>query len=643
MTIVGEFPTLPAVVTGFVRHARSIPIRHAFRHRVYQWLVDLDDLPRLPWYLRPFGGFDVRDHLGGDGPTIKAGVRRYLAEQGIEYDGRIVMLSNARVLGHVFDPITVFWCIDSPYVVAEVHNTYGERHTYLLTPDADGNAETAKKFYVSPFNDVSGDYRLRFELDRSRVRVQVSLSRGHHTVFGASFEGVPRPATRRAVLAAAVRMPLMPQRVSALIRVHGLYLWARRLPVVKRKTRKTLRGRAARMIVDRVLDRVPVRAVYPDGSVRGGGGPDAPTLRIARPDAMFERLAHNPKIGLGEAYTAGDWTAADGTDLGELLTPFAAQLAQLVPHWMLRFRRLVEQRVPDRLRNTPNGARSNIRAHYDLSNALFAAFLDPGMSYSSAMFESAGQTLEDAQTRKVERILDLAGVRRGSHVLEIGIGWGTLAIAAARRGAHVTGITLSSEQLTLARERVADAGLSDRVDLRLQDYRAVTGSYDAIVSVEMIEAVGEEFWPEYFGTLDRLLAPGGSVALQAILMDHDRMLATRNSYSWIQKYIFPGGLIPSRTAIDETLARHTKLVVQADHRFGPDYAETLRRWRRQFTANWPVIRAQGFDESFRRTWEFYLAYSEAGFASGYLDVGQLLLRRSGPRPVSGRTPDGRSG
>ncbi|MER7249196.1 DUF1365 family protein [Kribbella sp. NPDC000426] len=635
MTIVGEFPTLPAVVTGFVRHARSIPIRHAFRHRVYQWLVDLDDLPRPPWYLRPFGRFDVRDHLDGDGPTIKAAVRRYLAGRGIEYDGRIVMLSNARVLGHVFDPITVYWCIDSPYVVAEVHNTYGERHTYLLTPDADGNAETAKEFYVSPFNDVSGDYRLRFELDRSRVRVQVSLARGHHTVFGASFDGVPRPATRRAVLAAAVRMPLMPQRVTALIRLHGLYLWARRLPVVKRRS---LRGRVAKLIVDRVFDRVPVRTVYPDGTIRGQG---EPVLRIIRPNSLYERLAQNPKIGLGEAYTAGDWEPGDGTDLGELLTPFAARLTKLVPRPLLRFRGLAEQRIPDRLRNTPKGARSNISAHYDLSNALFSAFLDPGMSYSSAIFESSEQSLEEAQTRKVERILDLAQVGPGSRVLEIGIGWGTLAIAAARRGAHVTGITLSSEQLTLARKRVAEAGLS--VDLRLQDYRAVTGSYDAIVSVEMIEAVGEEFWPEYFGTLDRLLAPGGSVALQAILMDHDRMLATRHSYSWIQKYIFPGGLIPSRTAIDESLARHTALVVQDDHRFGPDYAETLRRWRRQFIANWSAVRAQGFDEDFRRTWEFYLAYSEAGFASGYLDVGQLLLRRSDPRPESGRTPDGRSG
>ncbi|MGW7684363.1 DUF1365 domain-containing protein [Kribbella sp. NPDC054772] len=234
MTIAGQTRSLPAIVTGTVRHGRSGPVRHAFRHRVYQWLIDLDDVPRLPWYLRPLARFETRDHLGGHGPTLKADLLRYLSSHGIEYDGRVVMLANARVLGHVFDPLTVFWCVDSPYVVAEVHNTYGERHVYLLRPDADGSSDTAKEFYVSPFNDVSGTYRLSFELGHDQVRVQVSLSRGDRTVFGASFDGVPRPATRRAVLSTAVRMPLMPQRVSALIRMHGLWLWARRLPVIKR-------------------------------------------------------------------------------------------------------------------------------------------------------------------------------------------------------------------------------------------------------------------------------------------------------------------------------------------------------------------------------------------------------------------------
>ena len=204
-------------------------------------------------------------------------------------------------------------------------------------------------------------------------------------------------------------------------------------------------------------------------------------------------------------------------------------------------------------------------------------------------------------------------------MLEIGSGWGSLALRAAQRGARVTAITLSREQMRLARERVEAAGLSGLVDVRVQDYREVDGEYDAIVSVEMIEAVGEAYWPAYFATLDRLLAPGGTVTIQAITMAHQRFLATRRSFSWIQKYIFPGGIIPSLQAIDGALAAHTTLRVTRQRELREHYARTLRLW--------PRIHAQGFDETFRRMWEFYLAYSEAGFRSGYLGVSQLQMTR----------------
>jgi cyclopropane-fatty-acyl-phospholipid synthase len=392
-----------------------------------------------------------------------------------------------------------------------------------------------------------------------------------------------------------------------------------------------VRARITQLVVDRILDSLPVRAVYPDGTRRGGGDTGSPELRIVRPTQLFARMGQSPKIGLGEAYMSGDWEAAEGTDLATLLTPFAARLATLVPRPLRRFRTIVDQGIPHRHRNTLDGARENIEAHYDLSNDLFASFLDPTMSYSSALFDGGlpfvEQDLEAAQRRKIEAVLDVAAIGHGSRVLEIGTGWGALAVAAARRGAQVTSVTLSQEQLDLARNRVTQAGLGDRVELRLQDYRLVDGSFDAIVSVEMIEAVGEEFWPDYFATLDRLLAPDGRIALQSILMDHDRMVATRNSFGWIQKYIFPGGLIPSVRAIEQTVAAHTGLQVVERHHFGLHYAETLRRWRAAFNESWDQTHALGFDESFRRMWEFYLAYCEAGFASGYLDVAQLGLAR----------------
>lgn len=400
----------------------------------------------------------------------------------------------------------------------------------------------------------------------------------------------------------------------------------------RQQSRTCPRARLARAVTTGMLDRLPVRVAWPDGTTGGGGDDDAPVLELVRPAALFERLAHAPKIGFAEAYIAGDWRAADGTDLGELLTPFAQRYTDLVPGWLLRLRGLVDRRPPAHERNTVEGAQANIHAHYDLGNELFARFLDPSMTYSSALFDDAqpldGQDLHAAQHRKIDAVLDLAGVTAGTRLLEIGTGWGALAIAAARRDAVVTTVTLSQAQHDLARERIDRAGLADRVDVRLQDYRHVQGRFDAIVSVEMIEAVGEEYWPAFFATLDRLLAPGGTVALQAILMDHDRLLASRRSYGWIQKHVFPGGLIPSQRAIESVVAAHSGLAVRVHRRFGAHYAQTLRRWRETFDAVWHELVPLGYDEAFRRRWELYLAYCEAGFASGYLDVAQLRLTRT---------------
>ena len=363
----------------------------------------------------------------------------------------------------------------------------------------------------------------------------------------------------------------------------------------------------------------------------GGRDPQLPEIVVVDEIAAFERLAHHPKIGLGEAYMAGEWRAALGTDLVDVLQPFAERMTSAIPPSLLRMRAVVDRAIPRVHRNTLAGSRRNIEAHYDLSNDLFTAFLDPSLMYSSALFDDAtswrGQSLEEAQYRKVARVLDLAQVGEGSRVLEIGTGWGTLAIEAARRGAEVTTLTLSREQAALAQERIDAAGLAHLIDVRIQDYRESVGQYDAVISVEMIEAVGEEYWPTYFATIDERLAPGGVAVIQAILMAHERYLATRRSYGWIQKHIFPGGLIPSERAIEEVCAAHTSLRLAQTARFGQHYAHTLRRWRERFIAQWPRIAGHGFDEEFRRKWEFYLAYCEAGFAAGYLDVAHLTLTR----------------
>jgi cyclopropane-fatty-acyl-phospholipid synthase len=379
----------------------------------------------------------------------------------------------------------------------------------------------------------------------------------------------------------------------------------------------------ARALFHRAVRRMPVRVVLPDGLVLGAGGATSPVMRI-RSDDFFRRLGGQGLVGFGEAYMTGDW---DADDPAAVLVPFARRLTVLVPQWMQRLRRIYVQHQPTRERNTLAGARRNIARHYDLSNGLFALFLDESMTYSSAWFEP-GDTLERAQMRKVDRLLEATGVGAGTRVLEIGSGWGALAIRAAQLGATVTSITLSAEQAALADARIAAAGVADRVDVQLCDYREIDGEYDAVVSVEMIEAVGERYWPAYFSSLERALAPGGRIGIQAILLEHDRMLATRDQYTWISKYIFPGGALPSLDAIDAVLARHTGLHIAQTTTFGRHYATTLREWRTRFDAHARDVEALGFDLRFRRMWDFYLAYCEAGFETGYLDVAQLVLSRS---------------
>jgi cyclopropane-fatty-acyl-phospholipid synthase len=383
-----------------------------------------------------------------------------------------------------------------------------------------------------------------------------------------------------------------------------------------------VRAALAKLAFRRAARCAGIRVRLADG--RSFGSPSGPVLEVINPSAFFARLGRDGKIGFGEAYMAGDW---DAPCLVDVLEAMARHVDTLIPPRMQWARRLYESRHPQDEENDREGSRRNVARHYDLSNELFASFLDESMTYSSALFDSESETLARAQERKIERLLDATGVGGGSRVLEIGTGWGQLALQAARRGARVTSVTLSEEQATLARRRVELAGLTPCIDIRVEDYRDVTGQFDAVISVEMIEAVGERWWPEYFRALDERLAPAGRVGLQSILMGHDSLMATKSSWTWIHKYIFPGGLIPSEEAIRRMLGEHTRLQVVDQLRFGDSYATTLCRWREQFDIHADGVEQLGFDRTFRRMWDFYLAYSEAGFLSGYIDVAQFVLAR----------------
>jgi len=366
----------------------------------------------------------------------------------------------------------------------------------------------------------------------------------------------------------------------------------------------------------------------PDGRTWRFGGATGPRASLRLHDwSACAAVLRSGDIGFAESFIRGAWTTPDLPGLMRLFNANRERLESMVyGSWWGALAHRVRHALN---RNTRRGSRRNIHAHYDLGNAFYGRWLDETMNYSSAWFDGdASRTLPQAQAAKVKRALDEVRLMPGERLLEIGCGWGAVAEAAARdRGAQVTGVTLSSEQLVHARARLAGAGLSQRADLRLQDYRDIADApFDAIVSIEMFEAVGREYWPSFFRTVQQRLKPGGRACIQTITIRDDLFERYARSSDFIQQYIFPGGLLPSPSQF-RAAAQRAGLVVERELAFGPDYAETLRRWRARFDAEWPAIRALGFDDAFMRTWDFYLAYCEAAFDTGTTDVVQFTLRR----------------
>lgn len=389
-----------------------------------------------------------------------------------------------------------------------------------------------------------------------------------------------------------------------------------------------------RRLVARLLRGVAcgsLEVTLPDGrrlTARGPSpGPHA-TIVLARWRSLW-RLALAGDIGLAESYRDGDWTTPDLTAVLQFgISNEASWGGTLDASWPARalFRALHVARP-----NTRRGSRQNIAFHYDLGNDFYAQWLDPALIYSSALYADAAQSLEAAQAAKFERVADLLRLDElpaGGEVLEIGCGWGALALhLAARHPARITGITLSREQFAHAQARVEHEAAAGRIELRLQDYREVGGEFDRIVSIEMLEAVGERYWPTYFATLRERLRPGGIAVVQVITIADAHFDKYRLGADFIQRFIFPGGMLPSPGALAAHSAR-AGLQMTADERFAASYAATLREWRRRFMRAWPAIAALGFDDAFRRLWEYYLCYCEAGFVSGRVDVGLYSLRHA---------------
>jgi cyclopropane-fatty-acyl-phospholipid synthase len=383
-------------------------------------------------------------------------------------------------------------------------------------------------------------------------------------------------------------------------------------------------------LLDHLHERLPaggIEASLPDGSQRRIGFHSAGPVAVVHLHSWMSlvRLATSGSVGWYRAWERGEWSSPDPVPLFELFMRNGRPLGEVgrAKGTARLFNRLVHRRRD----NDQRTARRNIAAHYDLGNDFYAAWLDSSMTYSSARF-APGDTLEHAQQRKVAMLLDRLELKPGDRLLEIGCGWGTLAIEAARRGAKVVGLTLSAQQKSWADRKIAEAELSDRIEVRLQDYREISEQFDAIASVEMVEAVGQRWWPAYLDSIARNLKPGGRAALQFISIDHDLFDGYSKNADFIQAYIFPGGMLIDEPRF-EALAGERGLSWEQREGFGLDYAETLRLWRERFDAAVREGRLSGFSEQFHNLWRYYLMYCEGGFRGGGIDVAQVTMARRG--------------
>ncbi len=655
---------------GHVEHVRYAPVSHRFRYSIYVYGLDLSRLPALDRALPLFAhnrlGFASihdADYLDDSDRSIEAKLRHHLEAAGCPIpSGRVVLVTSARYFHRVFNPVSFYYVFDERGAlrcnVAEVNNTFGERHLYVLseplTPPGQYPVRytAPKSFHVSPFNSLEGTYEFLFgDIDRG-LDVTVRLDRGGKRVFEAQLTGRPVPLTPSSHWRVLVRHPLMPHLTLPRILWQASRLYVqRKLPVstkpipvspmtIKRNPASVLE-RGFQDAVCGLLSRIRQGALtlrLPDGATRVfGDAQAASTATMSVHDyRFFRRLAFGADVGLGESYMAGEWDSPSVTDVlrvlidnqeairgGSLMLAAAGRTLDSLRHFARE--------------NTLFGSRRNIREHYDLGNDFFRLFLDDSMTYSCAIYRSEAESLGDAQRNKLQAIIEKARIGADDHVLEIGCGWGSLALEAARRtGCRVTGITLSKEQHALARERAAEAGLQDRVSILLQDYRHVEGRFDRIVSVEMLEAVGHRYFGDFFRNCDRLLKPDGLAVIQTITVPDHRYDQYRKGCDWIQKHIFPGGHLPSLGALCNAMAGSSRFVVEHLEDIGIHYAQTLRDWRLRFEQNLDRVAALGLDRTFQRKWIYYLSFCEAAFDTRSLGDLQLVLTRPNTRRLDGR-------
>ncbi len=624
---------------GDVWHKRHQPAEHSFRYRLTYLYIDLAEIDRVAGLSPLFsidrfnlGAFYRTDYLPSR-LTLREEVIKLIAQQtGEIFSGAIRLLALPRSVHFNMNPIALFFCFDDAetlrYVVAEVTNTpWGERFRYVVDMQKT-DANTPKKFHVSPFMPLGLNYQWQISDPGEHLSVSIRVSRHETRLFDASMKLTAIPLTP---LRLTIGTLLQPQKTLAGIYLEAVRLWRKKVPFYPHP------GLRQKLI--ETLDEITGgRIVVEDGTARYevGTGDDATiTVRILD-EQFYTRLIAGGSVGAAEAYIHGDWQCDDLTGLLRLLHRNREVLKKLNAGAWRRALYWFRHKLN---RDTLAGSKRNIAAHYDLGNDLFQRFLDPTMTYSSGIFADASTSMEQASIAKLDRLCRQLELSAEDHVLEIGTGWGSFAIhAASRYGCRVTTTTISDEQFRLASERIRDAGVDHLVTVLDQDYRQLTGRYDKLVSIEMIEAVGLDHLESYFSQCAHLLKPHGRMGIQAITIADQHFDEARRNSDFIQQFIFPGGALPSVTELTRTatIASDLRLYDLVD--ISEHYATTIRHWRDRFNLHLDELAELGYDDRFQRMWDYYFCYCEAGFEERHIGCVQAAFHRPGWRgalPVAG--------
>jgi cyclopropane-fatty-acyl-phospholipid synthase len=628
-------------------HHRFSPTKRTFRYRGHYLWCHIHELATLPkkdqWFgynqSKLFSVWD-KDYLDPEAKgSIQEKIFSWYEQEAVVIPEDVYLFTCPKVLGHVFNPVHFYFGVRQGHlenVVVEINNTFGERHIYTVPVDQPLHQ---KSFHVSPFLPVEGTYRYDFTLSPEKIGVGIHVEQKKQKIFFASVQGnfsnhslAEYPFWKRFL--PLLNYPRILWQAALIFYKHKLPVYTKPRPQNRHTVKKATPNAFEKLcmaMVDRFFKKAQkgrLEVWMPDDSLRHYGDEQANvTARMEiHAYSFFTAVFWGGDIAFGEQYEQKSW---DSPDLISLLSWFAMNQdvmddQKLFTSWFVR--KMTSLRHARR-NNTLRGSRKNISAHYDLSNDFFEKILDPHMQYSSALYEKPNMTLAQAQQCKIDRIVQQLAVDKGMHVLEVGSGWGGLAMEIARQtGCNVTTITLSKEQKKYVEARIAQQGMQKQLNVVLQDYRNIQEVYDRVVSVEMIEAVGREFLPSYFQKIYACVKPGGLFVLQGITMAEEKYDVYASKADWIQKYIFPGSHIPTQSMV-MNLAQGAGWQRLAQAELGPSYAKTLHQWHQTMMAKKQALTDMGFGEKILRRWAYYFSYCEAGFRQEHLHDYQWTFQK----------------